>query len=78
VSCAMCHVPGVSCCCVLRTSDFFKLRLYACRLLVHIYNRRIQNNHSKSSALWITFFFSHFIYEVRPLHSFLLPQETFE
>lgn len=37
------------------------------RLLVHVYNRRIKNNHSKSSALWITFFFSHFIYEVTPL-----------
>ncbi len=34
------------------------------RLLVHVYNRRIQGNHSKLSALWITFFFSHLIYEV--------------
>lgn len=33
-------------------------------LLIHIYNRRILGNHSKLSALWITFLFSHLIYEV--------------
>jgi len=38
-------------------------------LLVHIYNR-IQSNHSRTSALWITFFFSHFIYDMLMAVSF--------